>query len=288
MKGGLAAIVHAARPAAEAGARIGLVIVPDEETGGRLGAERLAGLGRLDRSAAGAIVAEPTWGTIWHACRGAFTLRVRVRGRPAHVGLHYEGVNAFAGAVEVAAALGELEHALRERRSGLEFSSPSERAAESIMLVGGVSGGGTNFNIVPAEFSFTVDRRPNPEENYDEAKQELLDVLASARDGGVELDWKVLQDAPSAVTPAGSDFVQAVAEAVTAVIGTAPTVTCCPGVLETRVYDQLGIPAVAFGPGLIERMHGPDEDVPIANLVDAAAIYAELAGALALASDHGR
>lgn len=288
MKGGLAAIVHAARPAAEAGTRVGLVIVPDEETGGRLGAERLAELGRLDRRAAGAIVAEPTWGTIWHACRGAFTLRVRVRGRPAHVGLHYEGVNAFAGAVDVAAALGELEQALRERRSGLEFSSPSDRAAESIMLVGGVSGGGTNFNIVPAEFSFTVDRRPNPEESYDGAKRELLDLLASARDGGVELDWEVLQDAPSAVTPADSDFVHAVAGAVTAVTAAAPTVTCCPGVLETRVYHQLGIPAVAFGPGLIERMHGPDEDVPIANLVDAAAIYAELAGALGVASAHGR
>ena len=209
---------------------------------------------------------------------------MRVRGRPAHVGLHYEGVNAFAGAVEVAAALGELEQALRERRSGLEFSSPSDRAAESIMLVGGVAGGGTNFNIVPAEFSFTVDRRPNPEESYDEAKQELLGLLASATDGGVELDWEVLQDAPSAVTPAGSDFVQAVAGAVTAITGSAPTVTCCPGVLETRVYHQLGIPAVAFGPGLIERMHGPDEDVPIANLGDAAAIYAELAGALGVAS----
>lgn len=48
MKGGLAAIVHAARPAAEAGTRIGLIIVPDEETGGRLGAERLAQLGRID------------------------------------------------------------------------------------------------------------------------------------------------------------------------------------------------------------------------------------------------
>ena len=279
MKGGLAAIVHAARPAAEAGARIGLVIVPDEETGGRLGAERLAGLGRLDRSAAGAIVAEPTWGTIWHACRGAFTLRVRVRGRPAHVGLHYEGANAFEAAVEVAVTLRELEQALRGRRSGLDFSSPDDRARESIMLVGGVSGGGTNFNIVPAEFRFTIDRRPNPEENYDEAKQELLDLLASVRGRGVELDWEVLQDAPSAITAARSDFVQAVAAAVTAVTGTAPTVTCCPGVLETRVYQQLGIPAVAFGPGLIERMHGPDEDVPIVNLVDAAAIYAELAGA---------
>ena len=279
MKGGLAAIVHAARPAAEAGARIGLVIVPDEETGGRLGAERLSGLGLIDRGAAGAIVAEPTWGTIWHACRGAFTLRVRVRGRPAHVGLHYEGVNAFAAAVDVVVALRELEQSLRERMSALDFSSPSDHARESIMLVGGVSGGGTNFNIVPEEFSFTVDRRPNPEEDYGEAKRELLDLLASSRERGVDLDWEVLQDAPSAMAPAGSDFVQVVAGAVTAVTGTTPTVTCCPGVLETRVYDQLGIPAVAFGPGLIERMHGPDEDVPIANLVDAAAIYAEVARA---------
>ena len=281
MKGGLAAIVHAARPAAQAGVRIGLVIVPDEETGGRLGAERLAGLGRLDRDAAGAIVAEPTWGTVWHACRGAFTLRVRVQGRPAHVGLHYEGVNAFTAAVEVATGLRELEQALRGRRSALEFSSPSERSTESIMLVGGVSGGGTNFNIVPADFSFSVDRRPNPEEDYEEAKQELLDLLASSRERGIELEWEILQDAPSAVTAADSEFVQAVAGAVAAVTGTAPTVTCCPGVLETRVYHRLGIPAVAFGPGQIERMHGPDEDVPVANLVDAAAIYAQLAGALA-------
>jgi acetylornithine deacetylase/succinyl-diaminopimelate desuccinylase-like protein len=170
---------------------------------------------------------------------------------------------------------------LRERRSALEFSSPSDRAGESIMLVGGVSGGGTNFNIVPAEFSFTVDRRPNPDESYADAKRELLALLASPRERGVDVDWEVLQDAPSAVTPAGGDFVRTVAGAVTAVTGSMPTVTCCPGVLETRVYDQLGIPAVAFGPGLIERMHGPDEDVPIANLVDAAAVYAKVAGALA-------
>jgi succinyl-diaminopimelate desuccinylase len=283
MKGGLAAIVHAARPAAEAGVRIGLVIVPDEETGGRLGAERLAELGRLDRSAAGAIVAEPTWGTIWHACRGAFTLRVRVRGRPAHVGLHYEGVNAFAAAVDVAVALRELEQRLRRRLSGLDFASADPRAGESIMLVGGISGGGTNFNVVPAEFRFTVDRRPNADEDYDEAKEELLALLASARDRGVDLDWEVLQDARSAVTPADSDFITTVATAATEITGAAPTVTCCPGVLETRVYDKLGIPSVAFGPGLIDRMHVPDEDVPIPNLVAAAAIYADVAAALSQA-----
>jgi succinyl-diaminopimelate desuccinylase len=284
MKGGLAAIVHAARPGAEAGARIGLVIVPDEETGGRLGAERLAALGRLEPGAGGAIVAEPTWGTIWHACRGAFTLRVTVRGQPAHVGLHYEGVNAFTGGVDVALGLRELEHSLRERVSRLAFSSTDPRAGESIMLVGGVAGGGTNFNIVPEEFSFTIDRRPNPDEDYEEAKAELLDLLASARERGVELDWEVLQDAPSAVAPADGDFVETVAAAAGAATGSKPTTTCCPGVLETRVYDRLGIPAVAFGPGLIERMHGPDEDVPIANLVSAAAIYVDVAARLATSS----
>jgi succinyl-diaminopimelate desuccinylase len=280
MKGGLAAIVHAARPAAEAGARVGLVIVPDEETGGRLGAERLAQLGRIDPGAAGAIVAEPTWGTIWHACRGAFTLRVRVRGRAAHVGLHYEGVNAFAAATDVALALRELERRLRGRRSALDFSSADPRAAESIMLVGGLSGGGTNFNIVPDEFSFTVDRRPNPEEDYDAAKDELLSLLAAIRRSGVDLDWEVLQDARSAVTPADGPFVGTVAGAVKAISGSSPSLTCCPGVLEVRVYHRLGVPAVAFGPGLIERMHAPDEDVPIANLVAAAEIYADVAATL--------
>jgi succinyl-diaminopimelate desuccinylase len=281
MKSGLAAIVYGARAAAEAGARVGVVIVPDEETGGVLGAEKLAELGRIDPAAAGAVVAEPTWGTIWHACRGAFTLRVTVLGRAAHVGLHYEGANAFTGAVGLAVALRGLEQELRERKSALAFGSPDPRAAESIMLVGGLAGGGTNFNIVPDRFSFTIDRRPNPEEDYEAAKQELLALLESLREDGLEVEWEVLQDAAGALIPADSEFVRTFATAVAEVTGSEPVPTCCPGVLETRVYHRLGIPTLAFGPGLIERMHGPDEDVPVANLGAAARIYAAVAGKLA-------
>jgi acetylornithine deacetylase/succinyl-diaminopimelate desuccinylase-like protein len=287
MKGGLAAIVHAARGAAEAGVRVALVIVPDEETGGRLGAERLAELGLLDPSAAGAIVAEPTWGTVWHACRGAYTLNVVVRGRPAHVGLHYEGVNAFANAVEVMVALRELESELRDRRSALAFASDDPRAAESILLVGGVAGGGTNFNVVPAEFAFTVDRRPNPDEDYDGAKEELLAVLEACRGRGIDLSWDVLQDAHSAETPAGSDFAGAVVDAAADVSRARPSITCCPGVLEIRVYTRLGIPAVAFGPGLIGEMHGPDERVPVANLAAAVRIYGAAASRIRDLSNGG-
>jgi succinyl-diaminopimelate desuccinylase len=284
MKGGLASIVYGAVEAAERGARVGLVIVPDEETGGRLGSERLAALGRLDTDAVGAIVAEPTWGTIWHACRGAFTLEVTVRGLAAHVGLHYEGRNAFDDAVGLVAELGPLQDTLRGRRSELRFASTDPRAAESILLVGGMAQGGTGFNIVPDRFTFTLDRRPNPEEDYDVAKRELIEVLEAAAGGGIELEWEVLQDARSAIAPADGPLVRALAAAVEAATGARPSVTCCPGVLEIRIYHALGIPAVAFGPGLIEKMHAPDEDVPIQNLVAAAEIYADVASRLRHAS----
>jgi len=37
-------------------------------------------------------------------------------------------------------------------------------------VLGGQSGGGTNFNVVPEECVFTVDRRSNPEEDIEEEK----------------------------------------------------------------------------------------------------------------------
>ena len=146
------------------------------------------------------------------------------------------------------------------------------------MLVGGRAEGGVNFNIVPNEFAFTIDRRPNADEDYAEARAELLAVLEDIRQrGGIDLEWEVVQDAESATTDAGHPLVQSVASAVEQRTGQQPTVTCCPGVLETRIYRRLGIPALAFGPGLIERMHSPDEDVPVANLAAAAAVYVDVA-----------
>ena len=41
------------------------------------------------------VTAEPTGGVIWHACRGAITLRVTTTGQEAHVGHVDQGVNAF-------------------------------------------------------------------------------------------------------------------------------------------------------------------------------------------------
>jgi len=53
-----------------------------------------------------------------------------------------------------------------------------------------------------------------------------------------------------------------------------PRFTMCPGLLETRYYAGLGIPAFAFGPGQLEVAHGPQENLAVQRLVDYALVYA--------------
>src|SRR6267143_6022849 len=99
MKGGIVAMLYAILAlrecGAELGGRIALTLVPNEETGGEGGSAWLAAQGRLGRGGIGMLLAEPTSGVVWNANRGAITLRVRVLGKSAHVGLQHEGENAI-------------------------------------------------------------------------------------------------------------------------------------------------------------------------------------------------
>ena len=280
MKGGLVAMLVGALVHRDLGGRgrIRLVYVPDEETGGANGSERMAELGLIETDGCvGAIVGEPSFPALWHAARGAFTVRVTVHGRPAHVGLHYAGDNAFERAQDVVATLRAYRDRIGEHRTALAVEP--EAARRSILLIGGLAEGGTNFNIVPDRFSFTVDRRPNPDEDYDAARADLLDVLdRAAKEHPLEVE--VLQDVRPAVTDVDEPLVRMVRDAVGVAAGRRAPLSMCPGCLETRVYSSLGIPSVAYGPGPLDQMHGPAEHVPIDNLVEAATAYAITLGEL--------
>ena len=97
MKGGLASMLYAAvalqRLRVPLLGRLGLVFVPDEETGGQRGSSFLAAAKRLGSHGIGMLTPEPTSGVVWNANRGAFTVRVTVHGREAHVGLLHQGRN---------------------------------------------------------------------------------------------------------------------------------------------------------------------------------------------------
>jgi acetylornithine deacetylase/succinyl-diaminopimelate desuccinylase-like protein len=141
-------------------------------------------------------------------------------------------------------------------------------------MLGGESGGGTNFNVVPEECWFTIDRRINPEENMEEEKSRLIATLESCRRDGIRLEWEIMQEGQSSACSEEEALGNALAQSVQAVTGVAPRFEMCPGLLETRFYAAEGVPAYAYGPGMLSVAHGPNEYVDLRKIIDCATIYA--------------
>lgn len=291
MKGGIVAMLYAMRSLKECGIRlggkIGLMLVPDEETGGARGSAWLASYGFLGLNGIGMLTAEPTSGVVWNANRGAISLRVEVRGKSAHVGLQHRGENAFERMHCVVERLLALKREVEQRSTAHQIGAESEseddaekgasRARHSILMVGGQSGGGSNFNVVPEKCWFTVDRRINPEENLEEEKARLIGALKECQREGISLTWEIFQEAPSAGSAADEELGSALAASITKITGNPPRFEMCPGLLETRFYAAQGMPAYAYGPGLLSVAHGPKEYVDMRRVMDCAMVYALIA-----------
>jgi len=205
-----------------------------------------------------------------------------VYGREAHVGLLHQGRNAFEDAVRVVAGLQRLARRVGRRRT--RFRVTPEAARRSLMLIGGRVEAGSNFNVVPGRCVFTVDRRMNPEEDFDAERQALLEVFDDARRAGVALDVDVFQEGRPSRTAEAASLGQTLSTHVRAVTGKTPKFEMCPGLLETRFYAARGMPAYAYGPGLLAVSHGPKEFVHTDRIVECAAIYARTAATVLKAS----
>ena len=287
MKGGIVSMLYAMLALKEFGValdgKIALMLVPDEETGGARGSAWLTKQGLLGRNGIGMLTTEPTSGVVWGANRGAISLRVEVRGRSAHVGLQHRGENAFERMHRVVERVLALKHEVEARKTdyriGGELESqdagdrPDSRARNSILMIGGQSGGGANFNVVPEKCWFTVDRRINPEEDLATEKAKLLGVLEQCQREGIPLAWEILQEAPSAASAEHEAPGRALAASISKVTGRPPRFEMCPGLLETRFYAAQGMPAYAYGPGLLSVAHGPKEYVDMRRVAECAAIY---------------
>jgi acetylornithine deacetylase/succinyl-diaminopimelate desuccinylase-like protein len=283
MKGGLVSMLYGAAAAKQFGllgrGRIVLHFVCDEETGSVAGSGHLREEGLIDPEALAMVTAEPTGGVVWHASRGAITLRVDIRGRTAHVGQAHLGVNAFEHMLRVAEPLTALAQRLLEVRTA--FPLDGDAARGSVLVVGGSAGSGVNFNVVPGSAWFSVDRRFNPEEDLEEEVERLTDTISdAAASAGADVAIEVLQRQPSAATDETHPAAVALARCIAEIEGAPAKFEMCPGVLETRWYAQLGIPAFAYGAGRLDVSHGPNEYIDEAAMRRCAAVYALFAGAM--------
>jgi len=218
------------------------------------------------------LMPEPTSGVIWKANKGALTYRIEIKGKAAHVGLAHQGINAFEQMVKTASSLMKLKKEIQKKRTLMAVNPP--QAKRSIMLIGGESRSGVSFNVVPEKAFFTVDRRLNPEESLDEANKELMEILKNHREKGVKIETQILQEGEPSAVSSDTPLAVALRESIENVTGEAPAFELCPGLCEIRFFNQRGIPAYAYGPGLLDVSHGPQEYVKISRILDCTAVYA--------------
>jgi len=108
----------------------------------------------------------------------------------------------------------------------------------------------------------------------EEEKSKIVAALESCRREGIRLEWEVFQEGRSSACSEEEPLGKVLAQSVQAVTGEVPRFELCPGLLETRFYAAKGVPAYAYGPGMLSVAHGPNEYVDLRKIIDCAAIYA--------------
>jgi succinyl-diaminopimelate desuccinylase len=132
------------------------------------------------------------------------------------------------------------------------------------------------------------DRRFLLEEGFEATRDEIQALLerAAAETPKLAYDLRDLMIVHPVRTPPGSTVVAAIERGVQQVLGRPATQIASPGTYDHKHVDRIaGIPnCVAYGPGILDLAHQPDEYCGIDDLVNATKVLAlsilELTGTL--------
>jgi len=268
MKGGLAAMVDAARQVAASGGlargRLVIACVADEEHAS-LGAEALVRDWRADA----AVVTEPTDLQIGIAHKGFAWLEIDTPGRAAHGSRPAEGRDAI---FRMGRVLGALEHVDRALQSG-----PSHRLLGPPSLHASTVHGGREWSVYPDACRLQVERRTIPGQSPAQALEEVERVLQALRDqdGEFEGTARLAFSRDPYEIDEHAELPQALARACAA-RRQPVTFTGLSFWTDAGVLGQSAIPSVLFGPGG-EGLHSLEEYVRVADVIACRDVLVELA-----------
>ena len=247
----------------------------DEETDSFLGARWVVEKGPIRPDYA--IVMEGAEGNeVCCGHNGTLWMEVTVHGRAAHGSMPEAGVNALE---KMAALVLELED-YKKRIARTRFVTPEGKTMRPTINVGGVfsCGEGAKINTVPAQASFSIDRRVLAVENHRAAERDLRAFLSAAarRIPGCRISVRRVSENFSCFTPPAHPFFKAMAASVGRVRGKKAVFNVSTGFNDIHYFSHhLGIPTLGYGPGG-EDIHAVDERARVDDLVKAAKIYAGL------------
>ena len=182
----------------------------------------------------------------------------------------------------------ELMPALARRRTVMPVVP--EGARHSTINVNSIHGGeaeghgGLPSPCVVDSCRIVIDRRFPVEETLASVKAEmtgLLDGLVKVRQG-FRYRLRDLFEVLPTMADVDGPVVSATREAVRAVLGREASIVCSPGTYDQKHIDRIGKlkECIAYGPGILELAHQPDEYVAVADLVNSAKVLARAAHAL--------
>ena len=289
MKGGLAASIIAVEAFLETcpdypGA-IEISGTADEETGGYGGVAFLAEKGFFGPPRVNhVIIPEPlNKDRICLGHRGVWWAEIETHGRIAHGSMPFLGDCAVRHMGAVVDAFEEhLFPALAKRTTPMPIVPDGAR--QSTMNINSIHGGlddgfdGFPSACVPDSCRMVIDRRFLIEEDLGDVKREvtaLLDGLGETR-AGFSYDMKDIFEVIPTLTEKSAPVVRSVSAAIEQVLGKQAEYVISPGTYDQKHIDRIGRlkDCIAYGPGILDLAHQPDEYVGIDDMVDSAKVMA--------------
>ncbi|WP_319825500.1 acetylornithine deacetylase/succinyl-diaminopimelate desuccinylase family protein [Thalassovita sp.] len=290
MKGGLAASIVAAEAFLSvcpdfAGA-IEISGTADEESGGFGGVAYLAGQGYFSPDRVQhVIIPEPlNKDRICLGHRGVWWAEIETFGEIAHGSMPFLGDCAVR---HMGAVLQEMETslfpALAQKRTDMPVVP--EGAKQSTLNINSIHGGqaegdadftGLPSPCVPDSCRMIIDRRFLIEENIDDVQAEVIEVLkrVEGRRETFRYDVTELHRVLPTMTEKDAPIVQTVARAIAQTMGTDPQYVVSPGTYDQKHIDRIGKlkNCIAYGPGILDLAHKPDEYVGVDDMLDSAKV----------------
>jgi succinyl-diaminopimelate desuccinylase len=295
MKGGLAASVIAVEALIDSGLDLPGALeisgTADEESGGYGGVAYLAERGwfsppRVDH----VIIPEPL--NVDRVCighRGVWWAEVETKGRIAHGSMPFLGDSAIR---HMGAVMERLEHDLGPRLAGRRSAMPvaPDGARTPTLNINSLHGGQTEraeglpSPLVADSCRMIIDRRFLVEEPLAEVKSEVLAILedlARERPGFCYALRDLFSVEPTLADQNGP-VATATARAIAQVLGRPAQFVCSPGTYDQKHVDRIGKlrDCIAYGPGILDLAHQPDEWVGIEDMIASAKVMALAAAAL--------
>lgn len=222
------------------------------------------------------------------ASPGVLIFTVTVRGKAAHTSMRDEIVRAGGRGQAVAVSaidkamilyngLLRLEEEWGQTKSHPAFTRPGHFTICPATFAGGMSG----IAFIPEECSITYVVWHAPQESREQVVKEIkthIHNLAQTdswlKENPPELDWSNDFWWPPYDVPQDSPICKAAAAAYEAVLGEPAKYYGFTAVDDATFLNQAGIPTITMGPGSIEIAHTANEHIAIADLLNAAKIYA--------------